>query len=212
MFDPETFKETLRLSMPSWSKAQIDAYTDRIAAKYLTVKKGPNVVHLEHFGGMLNVAELKSLNARLQEASLVLSSFDKSGIPYASLQDYQLQSFIGISASVMTSVLAAVAPNAAWDAIKYAVIFCWQRFRFAKTSDTRQPLNFGLKIQLGTNNKLDFRLSGDLTEETALAALDKALDLMRTTIPSEKPQFGSFYSFQPEQQEWKEIDVMAVIR
>ena len=212
MFDRESHKEQLRLIMKQWTEAQIDEHTDYMAAKYLTVRKGPNVVHLDYFGSMLDADELVLLNNKLADAALELSSFDKSGIPYNSLQDFSLQAYIAISASVLGNLLSGIGPNAAWDAIKCVTVYTWHRFRKIKTIGSKQSMNFGLKVNIGNGNGLELKLDGDFSEETALKALDKGLKLMRDFQPKEKPQFSNFHVFDPETGEWAEIDVMAAIR
>lgn len=212
MFDRESHKTQLRLIMKNWTEAQIEEHTDYIGAKYLTVRRGPNVVHLDYFGSMLGASELTHLGNKLDNAGLELSSFDKSGIPYNNLQDYSLQVYIAISSSILGTLLSSVGQNAAWDAIKYATIYAWHRFKRVKSIGSKQPLNFGLKVNIGQGHGVELKLDGDFSEDTALKAMDKAFKLLRDTQPKEKPQFANFYIFDQKKGEWVEIDVMAAIR
>lgn len=62
--------------------------------KYLTVKEGPNVLHLDYFDGLLTKEEIKQINSDISKVGLELSHFDKTGVPHACIEDFILHSVV----------------------------------------------------------------------------------------------------------------------
>jgi hypothetical protein len=212
MFDKGTHKKTLRLIVPDWTEEQINKNAERIAAKNTTIKKGPNVVHLDCFSGVLDEDDVKYINTELEAGLMELSRFDKSGIVFANLQDYSIPICYIISSPMVVSLLSGVGQNALWDAIKKVTLYTWKKVWRTKNINLTKNLNFGLRVNINKETTLELKMEGDFSEVTMLKSLDKVIKLIRDTQSRPQPQFSNFFVFDPDLEEWVEIDVMAEIR
>jgi hypothetical protein len=211
MFDKENYIANLRTIAPNWSEQQLNDYAENMATKYATLKKGPNVVHLDYFGGLLDAEEIKTIEEQLAVASLELSRFDKSGIIYGNLQDYTLPIAFFIGPQVVAQLVSGLGPNMLWDAIKAVVTYTWRKWRGnSKLQGARQ--NFGIKLHTAEQHTLELKFEGDQSEETFLKSLDKVLKVLRQKPQRSPAQLSNFFVFDANQDEWVEVDVMAVLR
>lgn len=211
MFDKENYIATLRMMAPSWSGKQLNDYAESMVAKYTTIKKGPNVIHLDYFGGLLDAEEIKAIEDQLAAASLELSRFDKSGIIYGNLQDYTLPIAFFIGPHIVSQLITGLGPNILWDAIKAVVTYTWKKWRGnSKLQGARQ--NFGIKLFTAEQHTLELKLEGDQSQETFLKSLDKVLKVVQQKPKRSKAQLSNFFVFDAAQSEWVEVDVMAALR
>jgi hypothetical protein len=211
MFDKENYIASLRTMAPSWTDEQLDDYAEAMAAKYTTIKKGSNVVHLDYFGGMLDAEEIKTLEEHLSAASLELSRFDKSGIIYGNLQDYTIPIAFFIGPQIVVQLFSGIGPNMLWDAIKAVVTYTWKKWRGnSKLQGTRQ--NFGIKLFTAEQHTLELKFEGDQSEDAFLKSLDKVLKVVQQKPQRSKAQLSNFFVFDAVQNEWVEVDVMAALR
>jgi hypothetical protein len=101
-----------------------DAYKRQaklLEEKQKSVKTGDNIVHLEYLGE-LNDSDLVEINDKLKTVSLELSSFDKSGVMYNSLEEYSLVTFFVLNQPIVIELLKGIGTNALWDVIKFSIL------------------------------------------------------------------------------------------
>jgi len=212
-FDKEGFKNSLRKSLPGATEESIETYAAFRAKKYQTVKTGDNVIHLDYYSGLFTNADIEEVEKILSESNLELSRLDKSGILYASFDDFMLQVALFVSNKITKDVLLALGTSMLWDTIKGAAIYLWSKTKNATlnryTTDkvTEKKVNFGLKISYGDNKSVDFKMDGNLTESEIKDSLDKILDLIKS-LESESNFSGSNFSvYDPKKGQWVLLDI-----
>ncbi|KFF75999.1 hypothetical protein HX13_01190 [Chryseobacterium sp. P1-3] len=119
----QEYIESFREQYPHWSEDDVSSYATMMYNKMLTVKQGDNVVHLDYFDGLIVSDEIFEIEKLLGDSKLELSRFDKSGIPYNSIEDFTLQVALCISDPIVQNILLGMAGNIAWDSIKKSKCF-----------------------------------------------------------------------------------------
>lgn len=215
MFDKEFFRQELKKQFNDWTDEKVETHVNVMAAKHATVKHGPNVIHLDYYHGLLDINDIQEIESDFKAIGYELSRFDKTGVLYASLEDYTLQLSYYLSDPIVQNLLLGLGTNAIWDTIKKIVIYTWQRVRSKKVVDNRgqsKTLNFGLKLQIGDNTKLDLKLDGEVSEATTLQALDKVIDLIKETKPNIHPKRERLFVYKTSNKKWVEVDVLNEIK
>lgn len=185
-----------QLELDQVLKTQADLH----AAKEKTIKKGDNVIHLEHLGEF-SEADLATIQANLEKKFLELSSFDKSGLMVASLDEYTLLTYILLTEPIIKTILTELGTNAIWDSIKWTTIYAWgkvkgKRYTKITSADTKErAIKFGLKIHLDDRTKFDLELSGDLEVEDIERVLDKGLDYLKDLKPNLDHQHPDYLKY-----------------
>lgn len=98
-----------------------DAYKDYekfYNKKKETVKNGPNTVHINYYEEILNAEDLKDYSKELEIQGLELSSFNKSGVIYNSIDEYTNAIAVIVSYELTKNIIFGVAGNLVYDAIK----------------------------------------------------------------------------------------------
>lgn len=214
-----------REQYPQWSEDDVNSYATMMYNKMLTVKQGDNVVHLDYFDGLIISNEIFEIEKILGDSKLELSRFDKSGIPYNSIEDFTLQVALCISNPIVQNIILGMAGNIAWDSIKKASVLIWktiqQRHWNSEELNKKQKINFGLKIKTGKgkNKSISLNLDSGLTEELVLKALDKSLEVVKELNQSDEPKESNrlsypsdFYAFDKEKNLWLKVDIMEEVR
>ncbi len=217
MNDYESLRKEYRTIFPDWEEEKIDEYARFMSIKYSTVKRGDNVIHLEYFEGLLVKEDIDNISSQIASVGLELSRFDKNGVPYASVEDFMLHVSLVLNDPVVGNLILGVSGGAMWDAIKASSILIWKKIRdrhWSKRTNVenkKKPLNFGLHVSFDKNTKIDLKLDGDLSEEFALKALDKAIDLIKITKKNKNPQKAKFFQTDLNG-DWSEIDIHEEIK
>jgi hypothetical protein len=215
MFDKKSFLDEYRKIFTSWSEEQLDDYAEKMAKKYSTIKQGNNVVHLDYYGGLINDNDIASIELSLSSVNIELSRFDKSGVPYASLEQFMLQIALFLGDKTTQDVLSGVGTNALWDTIKSVTFYVWRTVRNRTAvvkPNSKNTLNCGIKMTVDKNTKFDFKIDGDLSDEAALKAIDKILDFLKTVTPNQIIKRPDFVTFNQETERWEIIDVNAEMK
>lgn len=196
MYDYESLKEQYQLAFPDWHLEDIEKYALKMSEKYSHIKKEPNAIHLDYYGGLVSDEDIRNIESKLQNSGLVLSRFDKNGVPYASATDFMLQIAIFISHPIIVSILEGAASNAVIDAIKYSAITVWRNVKIRggelktiSTKSTPDQPNFGLNIKNKKGNIVSLELDSNLSEEATLKALDKVELMLKQILENDKKVF-----------------------
>jgi glucose-6-phosphate 1-dehydrogenase len=158
-----------------------EAYGRLMDERQKTVVRAPNAVHLDYYAPILEQSELDEYSAALEKTGLQLSSFNKSGIVYASMEDYTNLVRVVINDELTKTLVVGVATNLLWDVIKEITKKIWHQVVGQKLSHnngtrvTQKELTFGIDFKLDPNTGIAFRLDGRLTSGSINGALDEAI-------------------------------------
>jgi|TARA_B110000090_G_scaffold207797_1_gene260026 hypothetical protein len=181
--------------------------------KRKTIKRGANVLHLQHLGEFSD-KELKELNNKLLNANLELSSYNKSGDTFAMLDTYELVSYFVIHQQLIKEILKSVGTSAIWDAVKWSLLFGWKKLRNEKyyklnsTTKEEKKLIFGVSVKLDENTGFDFELNGSLSNEIIETSIDKVLDFMREQKKNTDFKLNNYVNYSETEKKWNKVDVM----
>ena len=218
MTNKQSFKDEYKKVMTNWTEQQLEEYADSLEKKYGTIKQGENVVHLEYYGGLIDEQDISTIETILSKSNLLLSRFDKNGVPYNSLEDFMLQVSLFIGDKTTQDVLLGLGTSALWDTIKTTSFYIWQTVRkrilikSSKETNKQKKLNCGIKMSLDKNTKFEFKIDGDIKDEVALKSLDKVLDFLKSVQPNSTIKHPDFVVYNKEKETWEIVDVNTEIR
>lgn len=182
-----------------------------------TIKKGSNVIHLEYIGEISDF-DLNEIEQELGKAKLEFSWYNKSGIAYANLEDYNFTTFLTIHPEIIAGLLG-VGSSATWDLVKWTVGSIWEKVRGKKKNLLRgggiieeKDITFGMQIILDKNTQLNFELKGNVEKDVIIESLDKALDFLKTESRNKEYQIPDFVHYSPVLKKWIKVNVMEELR
>jgi hypothetical protein len=212
MNDFESLKKDFKAMFPNLTDEQIEKQARFMADKYATIKTGPNVIHLDYFGGLITDIDIHEIENNISNIGLELSHFDKNGVPYAALDDFTLQIAFFLNNPDVTNVILGISAGALWDTIKNTSIFVWRKLKDRywiqqqKGDKQSKKINFGLHIKLDNLTSVNLKLNGEQSEETVLKALDKMVDLIKEIKMNETPKPSKFYQINGDG-DWQEVNI-----
>lgn len=195
----------------------MEEYAAKMEEKYLTVKEGPDVIHLDYYAGIITEEDISAIEGFLEKVDIQLSRFDKMGVMYASVQDFNFDISICLNNQTVQDVLLGLATNALWDTIKKTILFIWSKIKLRywhtpSAKNSKSKLSFGFKVKIDKYTNVDFKLEGDFNENIVLEALDKVIPLIQSIEVNKTPKWADFYVFNEQSKKWDKVDVMAEIR
>ena len=176
-----------------------------------------NKIHLEYLGEFTDL-ELNEIEDKLSKVDLQLISHNKSGIPYATLEDYTLITFFMIHQALMFEILKNVGMSATWDAIKIILKYSWNKLKGKKYNKyqggkfTEKEIKFGFEAQLDENTSFNLELSGNLDSNDIDKVLDKALGFIGSQKRNNSYKIPDYCFYDEKSKQWIKIDVMDEIR
>lgn len=214
MFDKEEYRKTLKDMSPNLSDDFIDRQIEIKAKNHATLKRGPNVVHLDYYGGIISDGEIVQIEEILSRTGLELSRYDKSGVIYGNLQDFSLQIAIAFGPTIVVTLMQ----SAVWDAIKAVTKISWEavRSKLIRTSATGElhTPNFGLRIIFENNQVKEFQLPAGLSPTDYNKAMDKLFNFIsrQKEVPAQSQAMADTMKFDTESAEWGKVDVIAAMK
>lgn len=204
----------------SWSEKQIDNYVNDLAERSKYVKTGENVIHLDYFGFLLDKKELEQIEGALKKNGFELSHYDKTYSITASLDDYILSFYLLFNEQTTKSILSDIFKNTVWEFVKSITLQLWRKYKSKVKSEkltlnqsTIGKINFGIKFRLDRKRQLDFKLSGNISEETAIRALDKVLVFMRNEKPTDLSQpTMEIIDYSTKKKKWVRMNVLEEVK
>lgn len=200
--------------LPNLSDSIIDHQVEIKAKNHATQKRGPNVVHLDYYGGIISDGEIVEIEKILKGTGLELSRYDKTGSVYANLQDFSLQIAIAFGPTLVVTLMQ----SAVWDAIKAVTKISWEAVRSklirkSSTGELQSP-NFGMRIIFENHQVKEFQLSAGLSATDYDKAMDKlfAFICSQRELPVQSQEMPDFMKFDTESAEWGKVDVIAAMR
>lgn len=181
-----------------------------------TVKRGPNVLHLEYLGEF-SEDELQEINENLSKVNLELSSFNKSGVFYNSLDKYNLVTYFVIHQALVVEILKSIGTSALWDSIKWSLMFGWDKLKgktYHKGVGSKikeEKVKFGLSVKLDKNTGFNFELDGNLDKEIIESSLDKVFNFLKEQKVNDNYKIPDYVYYSEKEEKWIKIDVMEEI-
>jgi hypothetical protein len=214
MFDKEEYRKSLKKMLPNMSDGVIDHQVEIKAKNHATLKKGPNIVHLDYYSGIISDGEIVEIEKTLKGTGLELSRYDKTGSVYANLQDFSLQIAIAFGPTLVVTLMQ----SAVWDAIKAVTKISWESVRSklirkSSTGELQSP-NFGMRIIFENHQIKEFQLPAGLSAADYDKAMDKIFDFISSQreLPAQSQEMPDFMKFDTESAEWGKVDVIAAMR
>lgn len=176
-----------------------------------------NVLYLKYIGE-LSESDLDDIRDSLLPGEFELKSLNASGKFTASLEDFSFITSITLSFPFLIELAKGIGTNAAWDAIKQAILLVRSKtlgkkyFKLTAHSQEEKEITFGLKCKMDKNTSFDFELKGDLSEKMAAESLDKILDFLTTQTSNDQFKHPAYLKYSKKKKQWVEIDVMKEIR
>ncbi|MBP6696583.1 MAG: hypothetical protein KA175_03120 [Flavobacteriales bacterium] len=83
-----------------------------------SIDKSVNAVHIDYYSPFIGQVDLDECERELQSAGLRISSFNKSGVLYASLEDYANLARVILNDEITKAIVWGAAGNLFWESIK----------------------------------------------------------------------------------------------
>lgn len=196
-----------------FSDEQLERHAKLKAEKMATVITGDDVIHLEYFYGILDKNDIQTYETDLQKLGVRLSHFDKSGLVFASLDDYTLQVFFGLSSPIVKLLGEGVLTNIVWETVKAIAISSWRKVKARNTQPHGKKINFGLKMKFKDDRLASFKLNSDFSEETTLKAMDMILQYVNIQkSDTAHDALPDFCEYDEKTDTWCKVDVMESFR
>lgn len=187
--------------------------------KRKTIKVGDNVIHIEYYEGILDKDDLEGFSIELKKNAIELSSFDKSGVAYNSLEDYTNMVFLALNSELTKNIIYAVAGNVVWETIKIITkkIFSKSKNRTidsysGKGQTVKKEITFGINLSLDENTGFNFRLDNKFTTETIDKPLNQAAEFLKTQTPNDSFNHPLFLYYDHKNEKWISVNMMDDIR
>lgn len=179
--------------------------------KEKTLKQGPNVIHLDYYAPIITNEEILEVEKNLKQQGIELSHYDKNGVIYASLQDFQLDIFIAIAQPIIGDLMSGIGSNAIWDLIKSSLIYLRSKVLERSTNiikdSTKDRIKFGLQTRLDKNTSFNFELDSSLDNSEAIVALDKIFYFLRERELNKKFKITDYVYYDSDSNKWISTDV-----
>ena len=194
------------------------AYEAKENEKRKSIKRGPNVIHLEYLGPLLPDNYITECEEQVEKVGLQLSHYDTNGTMYASLDTFELVIYLGIAQPLINELIQGITTNATWDVIKFLLLSTWRKVRnksYTKATNSyseKKELTFGLKVHLDKNTSFNLKLDGAVEESTIEKSLDQVLNFLGEQKLNEKYKNTDFAFFDNEKSKWIKVDVEKEIR
>lgn len=160
-------------------------YEQFLEEKKKTIKHGTNVVHIEYVDGILVQEDLNEIELELNKSKLTLSSYDKAGVIYASLEEYKnLINVVLRSEIIMNILVYNVLASIFWETIKsiYKKFMVKLKTSIIKTLGTKNlkdKLTFGIHVIIDNNNQYYVRLNSSFSESEIELVMEKAIKFIK---------------------------------
>ncbi len=180
----------------SWDEARILEQANFMADKEKTIKKGDNVLHIDYIGGLLSFDDLAEFKLELKSIGLELSSYDKSGVPYNSLDE--LTGFVRqiLSSEVTHNILIGVAGSAVWEGLCKVWALTYKRLKGKKITQLSAGGHSKIKyatmsivLKINPTTSIEYNLRGDFENgNEALETFSKILENAKSFPANEIPR------------------------
>ncbi len=217
-FDRDNFIKNLKQFAPGLSDEQISRQADMHETKQSFLKQGDNVVHLDYLGHVFENEDIKHIESELIRHNIELSRYDHDGIAQMNIEDFTLQIAICLNEPIVQNLLVGMSSSALWDSIKNISLYTWKKVRsqtftkYSTSSKETRKINVGVRCKYSKDIDFNFKLKGDLSEETTIESLDKILTFLKETAQTNRPEKIDILEFNQNSGDWSHIDVLKEIQ
>jgi len=190
----------------------------KLDEKKKTIKNGENVVHINYYEGILNKDDLKEYSVSLEKIELQLSSYDKNGVMYASLEEYSNLMNVVLTDELTKNILYGVAGNLIWDTIKTLTKKIFTKVKNKNLNhlsggrSKKKNVTFWIHLSLNEYTGFDFRLDGKFNSKTIEKSLEQATEFVKVQTPKEKYDHPLFLYYDHKKKEWVAVDMIKEIK
>jgi hypothetical protein len=183
-----------------------------------TIKHGKDVVHISYLGGFLNGEDLANYEEDLKKANLQISSYNKAGIIYNSIEDYSNLINVAVNSDLTKNIIFGVAGNLVWDTIKIITKKIFNKTKNKKidhhtaSKKTKKELTFGISLSLNKNTGFNFRLNGKIKAKDIDKVLDKASEFVREQKENKDYKHPLFLYYDDKNDKWVAVDMLDDIK
>lgn len=168
---------------------------------------------LKYYSGIYDEDELQSHLENLRDYKIKISKYDQNGIAMSSVEPSIVA--IIVNHAFVQGYLAGLLSNATWAAFEKFIIWA-TKFKKDKEKQLYKctPGKFeaieptlGLSIDVGNNRKIDFQISGELTDAQKEMCIKNAFEYIKSIPPLESPSI-EIAIYDIENNTWKIIDLI----
>jgi hypothetical protein len=185
-----------------WNEEQIEEKLKELLDKQKSVKTGPNVIHLNYLGGLIDIKDFEQFESKLKNQKIEFSSYDKNGVFYNSLEEITV--LLLLNEGVIQNLLYGASGSALWDTIKDCAgminssVSGKEHNKIVGGEIIKEKSTFSLEYKLDKNTSFSFKIEADFeNKELFLNAMDKTLEFVK-----EQPKNETFQH--PVKLSWKE--------
>ena len=173
---------------------------------------------LEYYKGLFDEEELEIYKFKLKSIDIELMEYDKTNKPMNSLEDFTNEVSLIISDPIVQSIIRELITEASCYVLKSIIIWMWNSLIGKKItkvtsggkSDTKEP-TFGIRLYIENQNKIDLRLSGDISDTDKEKCIDRAFEFIKDSSLKISPYGHNFAKYDYEKEEWILIDIVEEI-
>lgn len=184
------------LMSDSWDEAKILEQANFMADKEKTIKKGDNVLHIDYLKGLLSNEDLAEYELELKSIGLELSSYDKSGVQYNSLDELTGVVRLILNSGVTHDIIIGVVGSAVWEGLCKVWSMTYKRLRGKKITKwsagghtTSKDATMSIVLKLNPTTSIEYNLRGDFANENeAFETFSKILENAKSIPLNEMPR------------------------
>ena len=179
------------------------------------MKEKSLAVCLDYFKGLFDADDLELYKKNLNDVGIELFERDKTSQVMAFMDEFTNQVSLWLSNSLIQAYFLGLIANSTYDVLKKAIIWMWNslpgkkliKLQAGGRIEEKEP-TFGLQIKIDKNTKIDFRLTGDVSDELKSKCIDKAFETMNTISRGiERKHIDWFASYSWESHQWIIVNV-----
>ena len=181
-------------------------------------KNNMQKIMLEYYKGLFDEEELELYKFKLKSIDIELMEYDKTNKPMNSLEDFTNEVSLIISDPIVQSIIMNLINNASYDVLKSTIIWMWNSLIGKKITKVTsggkcdaKEATFGLSLYIENQNKIDLRLSGDISDTDKEKCIDRAFEFIKDSSLKIPPHGNNFAKYDYEKEEWILIDIVEEI-
>lgn len=171
-------------------------------------------IMLKYYKGLVDEDELETYKLQLREIDIELMEYDKSYVAMACLEDFTNQVNLMISSPIVKAIMMGLMTNVSYDLLKRTIIWMWNSLIGKEITKVRsngscevKEATFGFSASIDKVTQIDFRLSGDISDEDKNKCIEKAFDILKDSSKKISPYGLNFAKYDHEKEEWILIDI-----
>lgn len=177
-------------------------------------------VSFRYFKEMFDEEELEQHKNSLNNVGIKLIERNVSGQPMMFMDQFTNQISLILSNPLFLAYAVGFMTDTSYEVLKKSIMWIWNctigkrliKLHMSGEQEEKEA-TFGIQIRIDSWTKIDFRLSGDVSDELKSKSIDKAFEMMNT-VPRgiEHRPIDWFANYSWEDNEWNTVNVAEEIR